>query len=125
MIEDVPNIEFIRPVYFEMIKQLHTKGKNFLLIFDDVSEELSTSKEFSKLATAGKHRNLNCLYKSHELFQKSPNDRCRTSTLPHCTLQIDAMMYTRFRCWETSLAWVADDRLVQGCHISTVWSSDD
>ena len=86
MIEDVPNIGFIRGVWFELIKQFDTKGDNLLLIFDDVSEELSTSKEFKNLATVGNRRNLNCLYIEHNLFHKSPNGRDAELQLSHIVL---------------------------------------
>lgn len=71
MSKDVKNIEFVQGVNFEMINSLPNKGSNYLLIFDDSCEEISSSKEFVKIATAGRHRGLNTIYIKHNLFHKS------------------------------------------------------
>ena len=52
---------------FEFISQL----ENCLLVFDDSCEEIFNDKEFSKLATAGRHRNISVIYVKHNLFQQS------------------------------------------------------
>ena len=43
----------------------------FLLIFDDSCEKFSNSKQFVKIATAGRHRGLNTIYIKHNLFHQS------------------------------------------------------
>ena len=75
MQKDISNIEFIQGVDFEMINSLPNNGTNYLLIFDDSLEELSKSKEFNKLATAGRHTGLNAIYIKHNLFHKSSTGR--------------------------------------------------
>ena len=71
MKEKIKNIEFINGVDFQFIEQLPNNGKNYLLIFDDSCEEIFNSKEFVKVATAGRHRGLNTIYIKHNLFHKS------------------------------------------------------
>ena len=46
------NIEFVQGVDFELIQNLPNNGTNYLLIFDDSCEEIYSSKEFVKIATA-------------------------------------------------------------------------
>ena len=41
-----------------------------LLIFDDSCEEISSSKEFVKIATAGRHKGLSTIYIKHNLFHQ-------------------------------------------------------
>ena len=75
MTSQIPNIEFINNVDFEMINSLPNDGCNYLIIFDDSCEEITKNKEFEKLATAGRHRKLSCIYVKHNLFHKSPIGR--------------------------------------------------
>ena len=42
-----------------------------MLIFDDSCEEISSSKQFVKIVTAGRHRGLNTTYIKHNLFHQS------------------------------------------------------
>ena len=44
---------------------------NCLLIIDDTCEEIYNDKEFVKLATAGRHKNINVIYIKHNLYQQS------------------------------------------------------
>ena len=71
----IDNIEFIRAIDFELIDSLPADGTNYLLIFDDSCAEISRSREFEKLATAGRHKKLNVIYIKHNLFHKSPLGR--------------------------------------------------
>ena len=73
------NIEFIPCLDFEMIKNL----ENCLLVFDDSCEEIYQEQAFVKLAVAGRHRKLHCIFVKHNLFHlnttqvilfKSPRD---------------------------------------------------
>ena len=43
----------------------------YLLIFDDSCEKISSSKQFVKTATAGRHKGLNIIYIKHNLFHQS------------------------------------------------------
>ena len=61
------NIEFKQFSGFELVSEL----ENCLLVFDDSCEENFNDKEFSKLATAGRHRNISVIYVKHNLFQQS------------------------------------------------------
>ena len=71
MKEKIINLEFINAIDFQFIEQLPNNGKIYLLIFDDSCEEIFNSKEFVKVATAGRHRGLNTIYIKHNLFHKS------------------------------------------------------
>ena len=61
------NILFTKFSGFDFISQL----ENCLLVFDDPCEEIFNDKEFSKLETAGRHRNISVIYVKHKLFQQS------------------------------------------------------
>ena len=61
------NIFFTKFSGFDFISQL----ENCLLVFDDSCEEIFNDKEFSKLATDGRHRNISVIYVKHNLFQQS------------------------------------------------------
>ena len=71
MSKDVKNIEFIEGVDFEFIQNLPNNGTKYLLIFDDSCEEISSSKDFVKIATAGRHKGLSTIYIKHNLFHQS------------------------------------------------------
>ena len=53
MSKNIKNNEFAQGVDFELIQNLPNNGTKYLLIFDDSCEEISSSKEFVKIATAG------------------------------------------------------------------------
>ena len=76
MSKDVKNIEFIEAVDFEFIQNLPNNGTKYLLIFDDSCEEVSSSKDFVKIATAGRHKGLSTIYINHThiVLFKSPRD---------------------------------------------------
>ena len=61
------DIEFVSCLTFQMIKQL----ENCLLVFDNSCEEIYQEKEFVKLAVAGRHRNVHCIFVKHNLFHQS------------------------------------------------------
>ena len=60
---------------FELIENLPADGTKNLLIFDDSLDILSKSEKFNEIATAGRHRNLNCVYIKHNLFHKNKTGR--------------------------------------------------
>ena len=66
----IKNIEFVQGVDFDKIENLPNIGKT-LLIFDDSCEEISSSKQFVKIATAGRHKGLSTIYIKHNLFHQS------------------------------------------------------
>ena len=61
------NIHFKKFSNFELNSEL----ENCLLVFDDSCEEIFNDKKISKLATAGRHRNISVIYVKHNLFQQS------------------------------------------------------
>ena len=71
MSKNIKNIEFVQGVDFELIQNLPNNGTKYLLIFDDSCEEISSSKEFVKIATAGRHKGLSTVYIKHNLFHQS------------------------------------------------------
>ena len=61
------NIEFNPCLDFEMIENL----ENCLLVFDDSCEEIYQEQAFVKLAVAGRHRKLHCIFVKHNFFHQS------------------------------------------------------
>ena len=76
------NIFFTKFSGFDFISQL----ENCLLVFDDSCEEIFNDKEFSKLATAGRHRNISVIYVKHNLFQQSKWSRTIDLNTTHIIL---------------------------------------
>ena len=60
------NIQFTKFSSFDLISD----HENCLLVFDDSCEEIFNDKKFSKLATAGRFKNLSVIYVKHNLFQQ-------------------------------------------------------
>ena len=81
-IEREVNIFFTKFFGFEFISQL----ENCLLVFDDSCEENFNDKEFSKLATTGRHRNISVIYVKHNLFQQSKWSRTIDLNTTHIIL---------------------------------------
>ena len=71
MQKDVENPEFIQVVNFGFIVSLKNNGTKYLLVIDDLCEEVCKSKAFVDNATAGRHRGLNTSYIKHNLFLQS------------------------------------------------------
>ena len=59
---------------------------NCLLIIDDSCEEIYNDKEFFKLATAGRHKNINVIYIKHNLYQQSKWSRTIDLNTTHIIL---------------------------------------
>ena len=57
-----------------------------MLVFDDSCEEIFNDKEFSKLATAGRHRIISVIYVKHNLFQQSKWSRTIDLNTTHIIL---------------------------------------
>ena len=86
MQKEIKNLEFISSLDFEFIDNLPNDGTNYLLIFDDSCEELGRSKEFEKIATAGRHKKLSCIFVKHNLFHKSSISRDAELQVTHIVL---------------------------------------
>ena len=71
MSKNIKNIEFVQGVDFELIQNLPNNGTKYLLIFDDSCKEIYSSKEFVKIANAGRHKGLSTVYIKHNLFHQS------------------------------------------------------
>ena len=65
------DIEFIKWSSFEIVNNLH----DCMIVFDDTCEEIFNEKDFVKLATAGRHKNVHVIYVKHNLFQQSKQSR--------------------------------------------------
>ena len=76
------NIEFKQFSGFELVSEI----ENCLLVFDDSCEELFNDKEFFKLATAGRHRNISVICVKHNLFQQSKCSRTIDLNTTHIIL---------------------------------------
>ena len=84
MRQEMPNIEFVKCVDFELIENL--PDRKTLLIFDDSCDEIMKSKGFEKLAIAGRHRQMSVIYIKHNLFHKSAIGRDAELQLTHIVL---------------------------------------
>ena len=60
--------------------------ENCLLIIDYSCEEIYNYKEFVKLATAGRHKNINAIYIKHNLYQQSKWSRTIDLNTSHIIL---------------------------------------
>ena len=76
------NIQFTKFSNFNLILELET----FLLVFDVSCEEIFNDKGFSKLATAGRHKNNSVTYVQHNLFQQSKWSRTIDLNTTHIIL---------------------------------------
>ena len=76
------NIFFTKFLGFDLISQL----ENRLLVFDISCKEIFNDKEFSKLATAGRQRNISVIYVKHNLFQQSKWSRTIDLNTTHIIL---------------------------------------
>ena len=61
------NIEFVKINGFDWLRNI----ENVLLVFDDSFEQIYNDNEFVKLATEGRHKDLDVIYVKHNLFQQS------------------------------------------------------
>ena len=71
MLKEIDNFEFVQGVNFAFVDSLENNGTENLLIFDDSFQEICNSREFEKIAVAGRHRGLSTNYIKHNLFHKS------------------------------------------------------
>ena len=56
---------------FEFVNNL----RDCMIVFDDTYGEIFNEKDFVKLATAGRHKNVHVIYVKHNLFQQSKQSR--------------------------------------------------
>ena len=75
MQQEIRIIEFISSLDVDFTENFLNDGTNYLLFFDDSCDEISRSKQFEKIAIAGRHRKINCIYIKHNLFEKSANEK--------------------------------------------------
>ena len=71
MSKNIKNIVIVQGVDFKLIQNLPNNGTKYLLIFDESCEEISSSKEFVTIATAGRHKGLSTVYIKLNLFHQS------------------------------------------------------
>ena len=84
--QSIADIEFIQGVDFDLIDNSPADGIKYFLIFDDSLDFLSKSEKFNGNATAGRHRNLNCVYIKHNLFHKNKTRRDAELQTTHIVL---------------------------------------
>ena len=68
-----------------------TSSRTFRMMeptFDDSCDKISRSKQFEKIAIAGRHRKRNCIYINHNLFHKGANQRDTELQNAHCSVQV-------------------------------------
>ena len=65
------SLKFIQGVDFELIENLPNIGTKYLLIFDESCEEISNSKQFVKVATAGRFNGLITICIKYNLFHQN------------------------------------------------------
>ena len=76
------NIQFLSTIDFDLIKNL----ENCLLVFDDSCEEIFNSKDFSDLATSGRHKKRHVIYIKHNLYHQSKYSRTIDLNTTHVVL---------------------------------------
>ena len=76
------DIEFIKLSSFEIVNNL----RDCMIVFDDTCEEIFNEKDFVKLATAGRHKNVHVIYVKHNLFQQSKQSRTIDLNTTHLIL---------------------------------------
>lgn len=62
-------------VDWSILDKVTASNKQTLLIFDDVYQEVSATKEFLNLAISGRHQKLHLLVLKHNLYQQSSNSK--------------------------------------------------
>ena len=75
-------IEFINLSNFEIINKL----RDCMIVFDDTCEKVFHEKDFVKLATAGRHKNVHVVYVEHNLIQQSKQSRTKDLNTAHLIL---------------------------------------
>ena len=117
------NLKFIQGVVFDLIENLPNKGFKYLLIFDDSCEEISNSKQFVKIATAGRHRGLNTIYIKHNLFHQ--RELGRDVELQNTHIVLFKLLMGCFRnqyIKSTIRSRISIERVVSRCNIRSLWS---
>ena len=102
------NLKFIQGVEFDLIENLPNNRIKYLLIFDDSCEEISNSKQFVKIDTAGRHRGVNTIYIKHNLFQQS-------------LVQVAEGCFTNQYIKSTTRSRISIERVVSRCIIRSLW----
>ena len=75
MSKDIKKLHFIQGVDFKFFQSLPNNETKYLLIFDDSREKISSSNDFVKTATAGRHKGLSKIYIKHNHFHQSRLER--------------------------------------------------
>ena len=58
-------------VNFELIENVPNNGTEHQLIFDDSCDQTTNFKQFVKISSAGRHKELNEIYIKHDLIHQS------------------------------------------------------
>ena len=92
--EKTLGITFKKSANLEILNSL----ANCLLIIDDSCEKSYIDKEFVKLATAGRHKNINVIYIKHNLYQQSKWSRTIDLNTTHIILFKSARDIQQVEC---------------------------
>ena len=124
MQKEVRNIEFDGSLEFDFIENLPNDGTNYLIIFDDHCDEIPRSRQFEKIAIAGRHRKLNCIYKNNLLHRRA-NGRHWAAKYTHCAVQVTTRFSTNWCTRKTT--WIGEHytEVVCWCNIGSIWSFND
>ena len=117
------NSKFIQGVDFELIEILPNHGTKYLLIFDDSCEKISNSKQFVKIATAGRHRGLNTIYIKHNLFHQNKLGRdVQLQKNTYSLVQFTERCFTNQHINSTTRSRITIERVVSRSNIYSSWS---
>ena len=117
------NLKFIQGVDFELIENLPNIGTNYLLTFDDSREDISSSKQFVKIATAGRHLGLNTIDIKHNLFHQSKLGRDVELQNTHMVLLNSLRDVLQINTLSQQIrSRITIERVVSRCNFYSIWS---
>ena len=124
MQKEIENLEFVQGVIFEFIDSLKSNGTKYLLIFDNSCEEISNSKAFVDIATAGRHWGLSTIYSKNNLFHQSKlgrDDELQNThnvlfKSPRDVMQVNTLS-TQLGLGSELVDWYRDATSVPFCHL--------
>ena len=86
MQKEIEKLQFVQSLNFEFIDSLKNNGTKYLVIFDNLCEEICKSEAFVDIATAGRHGGLSTSYNKQNLFHQSKLGRDVELQITHIVL---------------------------------------
>ena len=111
--------EYIPFLRFEMIKKVN----NCSLVFGDSCEEIYQIEDFVKIAVAGRHKQIHCLFVKGNLFHQSKWSRTIDLNTTHCPFRISTRRSTDRCFWLTVEHQRIHKKFLQESNFRTIWSS--